>query len=453
MTVKQEGADMATNGTTGSPLEEEVKRRENEWMHGQEREEDAGEKGPSFPCPPQLWTGHYGAIADIIGVRDWRVWLGITAALSARAHRNLHANYYGDLYGMGYWLLVSGSSTGKSLMTRTCAALLPYDYRKKYSVESGQGLLNLIAASQKGEDGKTTKQLTPIPTLLMLSEWSTLLSNMEIRGSSLLEKLCECYDAEHAIEVNRTEKQGHSDSYSVESPMLTMLGATTIKSFRKRVRDYHKESGFLNRHFILPGPYLDWKYLAKEEQEYFPRSELEAYAQVSLPTSQPFGLGRAMRSLYDPVALVLDGEWGSRLFEPLHNERESEEDLSPYLRLHVYARRIAALIAWSEGADFIQRHHVEATHAAVECSYSFLRWLLTDAPIEMPPWQRVQGEIEEKIIRKIKEKPGIVQRDLCNLLRKNGGYPAISERIDKLLKSGAVSMRREGQKKCLYLPS
>lgn len=443
---------MSANGMTpDSPLSRVVDARENAWMIEEEREPPE-EQGPEFPCPEALWIGHYRAIADIIGVRDWRVWLGITAALSARAHRNLHANYYGDLYGMGYWLLVSGSSTGKSLMTRTCAALLPPSYRKKYSVESGQGLLNLIATSEKGEDGRTST-LTPVPTLLMLSEWSTLLSNMEIRGSTLLEKLCECYDSEHAVEANRTEKQGHSDSFSVESPMLTMLGATTIKGFRKRVRDYHKESGFLNRHFILPGPSQHWRYFAHEEQEYFPRSELETYAQVSLSTSHTFGLGRSMRSLYEPVAFAIDGAWGARLFEPLHNARESEDDLSPYLRLHVYARRIAALYAWSEGADAIQRQHVEATHAAVECSHAFLRWLLAEAPVEMPPWQRVQGEIEEKIVRKIKEKPGIRKDELCQSLKRSGGYSLVAERLEKLLKSGALVLRVEGQKKCVYLAS
>lgn len=407
---------------------------------------------PEFPCPDIIWQGHHAAIADILGLRDWRVWIGITAALSARAHRNLHANYYSDLFGMGYWLLVSGSSTGKSLVTRLCSTLLQPDYRKKYSVESGQGLINLISKSDKDEAGKTVA-LHATPTILLLSEWSTLLSNMDIRGSSLMEKMNECYDSEHAIEANRTEKQGHNDSASVDNPALTLLGTTTIRTFRSRVKEHHKESGFLNRHFLLPGPMIEWKY--NSEHENFPREQLFDYAHHELPRSSTFGLGHPIREMYTPEAFYLDDLWGKDILEPLHNHELDEgiEDGSPYRRLHAYARRIAALLAWSESSDLIQLHHVEATHAVVETSLKFLRWLLTDGPIEMTAWQRTFSEIEEKIIKKIKEKPGIRKDELCKALRKNGGYTAIAERLDKLTKSGGVTMRIEGQKKCLYLAS
>ncbi len=442
---------MAANGMTpDSPLSRVVDARENVWMVGEEREPPE-EHGPEFPCPDILWIGHYEAIADIVGVRDWRVWLGITAALSARAHRNLHANYYGDLYGMGYWLLVSGSSTGKSLMTRLCSELLPADYRRKYSIESGQGLLHLIAESIKDDQGKTTG-LQSAPTVLLLSEWSTLLGNMDIRGSTLLEKINECYDGEHPIEINRTEKQGHSDSLSVADPTLTMLGATTIEAFRKRVQERHKESGFLNRHFILPGPSIAWGY--NSTAEIWPRDRLIYYAHQVLPRAHTFGLGQGMSTLYEPEAYVLDDIWGRTILEPLHNSPSEEiGDSAPYRRLHAYARRIALLYAWSELSSQIKVAHAEAAHAAVECSLAYLRWLLTDASVELPSWQRAQGEIEEKIIKKIKEKPGVRKDEICKALRKNGGYPTIAERIDKLVKSGAVLLRSEGQKKCLYLVS
>lgn len=424
---------------------------ENAAIISQEREEEPLEQGPSFPCPDIVWQGHYAAIADLVGIRDWRVWLGITAALSARAHRNLHANYYADLYGMGYWLLVSGSSTGKSLVTRLCSALLPPDYRKKYSIESGQGLINLISESEKDEAGKTVK-LISTPTILLLSEWSTILANMDLRGSSLMEKMNECYDAEHAIEANRVEKLGHSDSASVADPSLTLLGTTTIRTFRARVKEHHKESGFLNRHLLLPGPHLTWRY--NSENESFSKDELTYYAHKELPRGHAFGLGKPMRTLYEDEAYYLDDLWGKNVLEPLHNANGDEaEDGSPYRRLHAYSRRIAALLAWSEGKSTIAVRHVEATHAVIETSLHFLRWLLTDGPVEMSPWQRSFSEIEEKIIRKIKEKPGIRKEDLCQLLKRSGGYSAIAERLDKLIKSGGITLRVQGQKKCLYLAS
>jgi hypothetical protein len=445
---------MAINGTTpDNPLSKVIDARENAWMMEQEREqeEDTGEKGPALPCPDALWIGHYKAIADIVGVRDWRVWLGITAALSARAHRNVHVNYYSDLFGQGYWLLVSGSSTGKSLMTRLCSDLLPHDYRRKYSIESGQGLLNIIAESIKDKAGKTIG-LQSVPTVLLLSEWTSLLGNMDIRGSTLLEKLNECYDSEHPVEVNRTEKQGHSDSLSVADPTLTILGATTGEGFRKRVQERHKESGFLNRHFILPGPSTAWGYNSKAE--IWPRDQLIYYAHQELPRAHTLGLGQAMSTLYEPDAYKLDDIWGRAVLEPLHNgSREDIADSSPYRRLHAYARRIALLYAWSDLSPLITVAHAEAAHAAVECSLAYLRWLLNEATVELPSWQRAVNEVEEKIVRKIKGTPGIRKDDVCKALRKNGGYPAIAERIDKLVKSGAITLRMEGQKKCLYLVS
>ena len=437
-------------GNGHPPIEQLLDEKENAWMAGQEKE--PVDVLPSFPCPDDLWIGPYAEVADILGFRDWRVWIGVTAALSARAHRNLSLSYHAPLYGMGYYLLVAASSTGKSLATRICRALLPTDYRCKYSVESGQALPYLVSEAIKDDAGKTIG-LRPLPTALLLSEWTLMINNMDIHGSSLLPKLNECYDGDHPIEVNRTEKRGESDSVSVSDPCLTLLGTTTIHDFRTAVKPHHIKSGLINRHFIVPGSFIGWEY--DSDNEYFPDQELRFYAQERLPSGHTFGAGRRMRDCYESDAAAINSYWGKALFTPLHNEIEEQDEASVYKRLHVYSRRLPALLAWATRAPLISLPHIRAMQAAVESSLAFLRWLFTEKLPQLTPTMQVFADLDATILRLVAKEPHIEKKTVCQRLRRQGGYTQVSQQIEKLLQSGGLELHKSGEKgtkKTLYAP-
>ena len=429
---------MTGNGHT--PIEELLDGKENGWMATQEKE--PVDVLPSFPCPDDLWIGPYADVANILGFRDWRVWVGVTAALSARAHRNLSLSYHAPLHGMGYYLRVSASSTGKSLATRLCRALLPREYRCKYSVESGQALPYLIAERVTDEDGKVTG-LRPVPTALLLSEWTLLLQNMDIHGSSLLPKLNECYDGDHPIEVNRTEKRGESDSVSVSDPSLTLLGTTTINDFRLSVKASHVKSGLMNRHLIVPGAFIGWQY--DSDNEYFPEQELQQYA-ASLPLGHTFGGGKRVHDCYLPDAWSINSYWGKQLFEPLHNEIEEQDEASVYKRLHVYSRRLPALLAWSTRSPLISVPHIRAAQAAIESSLVFLRYLFAEKMPQLTPTMQAFADLEMLILRLVAREPGVDKKTVCQRLKKQGGYTQVSQQIEKLLQSGGLELRKAGVK-------
>jgi hypothetical protein len=417
-----------------------------------EREREGAISAPSFPCPDDVWVGPYAEVADILGFRDWRVWVGVTAALSARAHRNLNLSYHAPLHGMGYYLLVAASSTGKSLATRLCRALLPSAYRCKYSVESGQALPYLIAERLTNEEG-ILMGLQAVPTALLLSEWTLLLDNMDIHGSSLLPKLNECYDGDHPLEVNRTEKRGVTDSISVSDPVLTLLGTTTLNEFRASVKAHHIKSGFINRHFIVPGSFIPWRYDA--DYEAFPEQALRAYAEENLPLGHAFGHGVAMRSVYDVDAAAINNYWGTQLFEPLHNEIEEEDEASVYKRLHVYSRRIPALLAWSMRSSSISLSQVRAGHAAVESSLSFLRYLFAEKVPSLTPTMQAYSDLDNLILHVVASDSSATKNAICQRLKRHGGYAQISQQIEKLLHAGGLIVQKQGEKgtkKILQLP-
>jgi len=159
-----------------------------------------------------------------------------------------------------------------------------------------------------------------------------------------------------------------------------------------------------------------------------------------------------MRDLYEPDAYTCDDIWGKTTLEPLHNGSvDIEEDV--YRRLHVYNRRIACLYAWMLAEEKITLPCVEAAHGAVETSLAFLRWVFADKPVSLQPWQAAFVVIDEKIIAQVREKPGISPRDLSNALRKSGGYSLVSERIEKLIKNGAIRLETRWKKKNLYPPN
>lgn len=393
-----------------------------------------------YPCPDEVWIGPYRDIADLIGIRDWRVWLGITAALSARAHRNIHVAYHGPLWGHGFYLLVAKSSSGKSLCTDLCRALLPRDYETFTSVESGQALAESIATMVLDDKGKLVRSIA-FPALLSMREWTLLIQNMEFHGSSLLERFCEIYDGVQ-VDLNRADKK-RQGKIRIASPTLTLCGTTTEKRYTKMVTEKHLVSGFINRHFIMPGLPPTWGYRAATEAINY--DAVAAYAADHLPLGHTFGLGQPMSHLYTQEAFELDDSFGMGLFNPIHNDHVADNDA--LTRLHVYTRRIACLYAWVMRSPYITTQHAHATHLAVRTSLKFLLTLHDATPADLPPYQRAQATLEDKILAKVGDTPGITPRVLCNLLKRHGGYTAVSKTIENLIHAGALRVDLDGPRK------
>lgn len=393
-------------------------------------------------CPPEVWIGPWGLIADEIGIHDWRVWTGVTAALSARAHRNLHCSYYGPLYGMGYYLLVAPSAHGKGLVTRLCQALVGSRYRVDTSVESGQALVELLADIERDDAGKPTR-VTSVPSLLMPSEWSMLLQNMAFRGSSLQERLCEIADAGKQIDLTRVAKKD-GGRIVVPGPSLTMCATTTTKNYTKLVNESLVSSGFINRHLILPGQLTKWQYRGApgENIDY---DALTEWADDRYTQPHTFGLGRSIIDCYAPDSLAVDDAFGESFLEPIHN---APDDNDAFTRLHVYNRRLAALYAWADFDDLIRLPHVLAANAVTRASFRFLAALHGNLPLDLPPTLRAAADLEHRILDMVRQKQPIRRGDVCNALRRHGGYIKVSEIVDRLVKSRVLD-QDNSTKKCL----
>lgn len=402
---------------------------------------------PEYPCPDILWQGVFSQVADLVDLRDWRVWLGTLAALSARAHRNLHTAYYGPLYGMGYYLLVAPSSQGKSLCTRLMKALLPPNMELFTSVESGQALAESLAEIVRDDHGKIAA-IHPRPAACVVNEWSILLQNMDFHGSSLMERFCEICDAEQQVDLNRADKQGKG-KIRVPNPSLTLLGTTTIQRYQESIKPRHISSGFINRHLILPGQRMHWLY--DSPGEYIDFAGLRDYA-ASLPLAHALGQGQPVSAFYTDEAKALDIRFGMEVLEPLHNEETELEDL--YKRLHVYNRRIALLYAWSTYSPKITPDHVLAAHTVIETALRFMRVLHADLTADLTPYQRSQADLEGKIVATVKATPGIRKEDISQRLKRHGGFTAVSSAIEKLIQSGILRLGLEGlrnKKRRLFL--
>ena len=417
--------------------------------HHQEEEADAPRvrPRPAFICPEEACIGPWRAVADALGYWDSRVWIGTTAAISARAGRDVNASYHGPFYGMGYWLLIAPSSSGKRLVTLLFERLVTPGFRTRSSVESGQALVHVVADIVRNEKHRIV-DIQPHPAALLLSEWHIMLLACDFAGSSLMPRLNQVYDGEATLELTRSDKQG-TGNLIVHNPTLTLVGTTTESDYQRCVKERHIQSGLINRHFILPGPHIHWLY--DSPHQYVDYSALNAI-QATLPSQSAWGQGRAISELYEPEAREYDAAWGQEFFGPLHNPegRYTEADLAIFRRLHVHNRRIQALAAWSMGSPLITLEHVAAAHAMVRLSYEYLSYLTESRPVEMTATANMSFEVENKIINRVKAEPGIIKQELVHRLRKNGGYNLVSLTVEKLLLSGALVLRKDGQKKRLY---
>jgi hypothetical protein len=399
------------------------------------------EREPESPyvTPPVVWQGPWQVVADILQVYDWRVWIGVTAALSARAHRNIHVNYHGSLFGMGAYLLVAPSGVGKSLATGVCRALLPHDFNMFDSIESGQALAERMADIERDTHTKKIVRVTPRPSIIVTSEWTQLIKAVDIAHSNLFERINKAVDGEESIDLNRAKEAIH-----VPAPSLTVLGTTTRGNYEEYVQQTHIRSGLMNRHFILPTERRRWLY---NDPHAKPDYQAIVDYGAAFRVGYTFGNGTPLADLYTNEAYEYDNRFGESFLAPIRNSDTIAPHIQDLLgRLHVYLRRIAMLYAWAHRSAYITLAHVQAAEAAVRTSHQFLMEMEDQRSVELPPHMKATSAIEEKILARVTAQPGITQRQLCQALYRNGGHVAVKHVIDNLVHCERLLRQTEGHK-------
>jgi hypothetical protein len=180
----------------------------------------------AFACPEVLWRGRFADVANALGKRSWEIWAGTFAALAAVAHRQVHLRYHGHLYGMAYVLLVKPTGLGKSECTQTCRALLPANYVIRDAVQSGPGLAPVLAEIHRHKGGQV-RQVRPRPAILVIEEWTTLLKNMAIQNSTLMDALNTLFQRASDWNISRSDRPGAGGDLVIPEPALSICATTT----------------------------------------------------------------------------------------------------------------------------------------------------------------------------------------------------------------------------------
>lgn len=399
-----------------------------------------------YPCPDILWQGRLAQIADRLGKRSWEVWLGAMCAMGAVAQKNLHWHYYRPLYGMLYGLLVAPTSSGKGIVADVCKALLPPGYTVRGSVQSGQALFPILADIKKDAKGRTLS-IRPRPAILVIEEWSTLVKASKIEFSQLQDTLNTLFHQTDPFYINRSDAERSGGDRGVDNPTLSICATTTESLLLQCVTPAMIRSGFLNRYLILPGSGTPWAYWdpgqartnAKDVKGYL--DELANYA---------WGFGEAFDLAYEPDAAARMAAWGAPFFEPTMNTHTLEAETLK--RLHVYSHVISYLYAWSERSPLVKLRHAEAVIALCEVSRLFVESLMSaDAgDIALPQYKQWEVSLEQKILAKVKRQPGITARKIATDLSRDGTYKDRTQAVSGLIKSGELSVIRDGKIEYLY---
>lgn len=412
--------------------------RENAWMAEQEREPvDV----PEYPCPRYLFRGIFAEVAELLQKWSWEVWLGTAVALGARAHRNIHARYHGNLYGCLYGLLIAPTSFGKSVCTDTCESLLPPDYRWDTGVQSGPGLVPILADVTRDKSGKATS-VESFPAALILSEWTTLAKNLKIMHATLEQDLNLLFDGKSKWTQSRSEASKHGGGrVTIERPSLSICGTTTESLFHEEVTSRMIRSGFLNRYLVLPGSHTKWHLFTQGAGINY-----EELRYLSFPPAHSFGAGADIWDLYEPDALDLWRQWGVPLFED-HIMTNGSADI--YKRLHTYTHKISMLYAWAEQTPRVTIDQLTCAIFIIETSRKFLANLYAEQTPELPAFLVARALLDDEILRLVGEKPGIKKAEICQRLRRNGGYSVVASAVESLTKNGALRVELQGERKTL----
>jgi putative DNA primase/helicase len=426
------------NGTRNTPPPPETEssdEEENARMTEQEREVE--------DTPDCLWPGLFGKAARVLGEYSWWVWVATYLALGARAHKNLHLRYYRPLHGMVNVLLLSKTSTGKSLPLDAAEYLLPGYPSVATGVQSAEGLLEILCETEPPQKKGDRPTYRSVNALLLLPEFSALVKAAKIENSRLPEALNAIFQSEKPYTIARSTRLATGGKIIVPDPRLSIFATTTVESYAALLARYPDliSNGFFNRYLTLPGRTKRWKFIELEHAA-APMEEL-AHLFNGLVYHE-WKDTRSIWHLFAPDALARMQEWEAE-FEKLMNDDPAllRDCLG---RLHFYSVHIAALSAWSEKRTTIICSDVDMALAVCKKARAFMEQVLSQTPDpEIPALKQFEIGLEGKILDKIRSQPGMTERDLNRCLARQGSSADIHRSLASLQKAGVISTQKKGR--------
>lgn len=420
---------------------EQAEAAENARLLAEEREDAE----PDFPCLDIVWQGIFAEVADIVKERSWGVWLATYSALGAIAHCNLKSFFYRPVYGMTYSLLISKTGTGKGFYVDIVESLLPPDYQASTGVQSGEGLLGIISEEVPTDDKRDKPTYRAVPSILLLPEWSALAKAVAIENSRLMEMLNGIFQQEKPFTLARSNRNtgGAGGRIFLTDPKLSIFGSTTIKSI-VRVLEKHPDivsQGLFNRFLVLPGPMRKWIDYERDRAVLDQASLRLCTQHLYAHAWQPQG---SVWDLYDEGALEVRKQWGVEVAEPLMNSEDDTPVRDSLARLHFYSHHIALMYTWSSRRQRIAEDFVAAALAIVNTAKRFVSSLLVGGLLEdLPQGKRFSVSLQEKILTKVRNVPGVSSRIIQQDLRRAAPLVDIRLAVGHLVSSGLLRSEKE----------
>jgi hypothetical protein len=399
-----------------------------------------------YPCPEILWQGIFAKVAALLHLWTWEVWFGVFGALCARAFRNLHCYYYSDhIYGNSYSLLVNNTGAGKNFVVNLARSLLGDQYKVRAGLNSGPALVPILTDdSLKSKGGRL--EVRGVPVLLLCSEWSRIAQMAGIEHATLQEDLNDLFMRHYPWSQSRSHKNPSGGDIVITNPALTIVGTTTRTLFHQTLTDKALGSGTINRYLIVPGTATFEPYTGKSY-----RADQNVTGLIDPLITHTFGSGREIKDLYSSEAWAAFLAFQEEFITPLMNNPDTSEALK---RLHLHLQHVAALYAWQQQSPFIELDHFQAAKAVIEISHKFTVELLAERAKSFEPTkiQEVEAAMEQRAIAKLKKSPGLTRREFSRQMSKDrGGYSAWVKTIEGLIKAGAITTKRKGQREELYV--
>jgi len=430
----------------------------------------------SYSLPSFVWDELWLQQAEIAQEYSPRVWLATYAGFGALAQQRLRSFFYQPMYGQVYCLLVAPTGSGKGLPARMIEHMLPPEYAISTGVNSGEGLLYVIA-----EEIPPVKQLgqlrptyRPVPSLLLLREWTTLTKYAGIKMATLIENHNNCFQSEGAYTQARSGLNIAGGRIKIFDPILSIFATTTPKGFSQALQSNSNllDQGFVNRYLILPGTATQWR-LHNTKTVSVDLQRLRALTGPLLPDPvtredptrwHPEG---TLLTLFEPDALARIKEWGEATLEPLMAIDDQRRKV--FARMGFYLHHIPFIRAWAGGRSSISLQDVEVSIAVVSLSMRYVETELIPDLVgvssheNFPPIKAYYKNIELKALAKLTaaRRKGSNERELIDSLATGEAtYKDAQVVIEslvmqhKLVREIRAGSKKGGPKpKWLYLPA
>ena len=387
-----------------------------------------------FPCPDILWQGVWSEVADKTR-RSWDVWAATYCALSALAERNLHWYYVGaPLFGMAYVLCVGPTGGNKQLPVDICETLVPENYNKRDGVQSGAGLFPMLV------DTSSRAEVKPVrPTLMIMDEWTKLITNMTMQSSTLLDEINSLFHRNRRWNVSRSDREGGGGDRVSQAPILSIFGTTTPEALLSDVSELMVNRGMLNRYLVLPAATREFEYRPKKRMS-DPTITLAPLRQELMArlTGYKWGGGESYEDAFSEEAMALNEAWGAPLFRDLMGQNTIEANRKK--RLHMYAHHIALVSAWSKRASRVEVGDMEMAIAVIACANRFMDWLYTNDALPLTTVEVGDARLEQIVRERIADRPSYYDRGRLreSLRRQNIPLSKLRKVIDVLLSHGDI---------------